>query len=187
MIDAHFFCLSDPFLEMISFHGFMFHGTWCFHWWPLVRKRSRVSPSWLFLYFSLKVDLDNVDEKEFPKVVNLEFLDCILNEGEMLYIPPRWWHYVRSLTTSFSVSFWWSDIANSSASWLEHIILLFTFHITFSCIPNKNTTTQEIYEQRMLLLLHCISCATITNLDSFFWLINIGSSLCKGTYFYQVI
>ncbi|XP_027095788.2 lysine-specific demethylase JMJ30 [Coffea arabica] len=65
---------------------------------------------------SSQVDLDNVDEKEFPKVVNLEFLDCILNEGEMLYIPPRWWHYVRSLTTSFSVSFWWSDIANSSAS-----------------------------------------------------------------------
>lgn len=64
---------------------------------------------------SSQVDLDNVDEAEFPKVVNLEFLDCILNEGEMLYIPPRWWHYVRSLTTSFSVSFWWSDSANSSA------------------------------------------------------------------------
>lgn len=58
---------------------------------------------------SSQVDLDNIDEREFPKVHDLEFQDCILEEGEMLYIPPKWWHYVRSLTTSFSVSFWWSD------------------------------------------------------------------------------
>jgi ribosomal protein L16 Arg81 hydroxylase len=25
----------------------------------------------------------------------------------MLYVPPGWWHYVRALTVSFSVSFWW--------------------------------------------------------------------------------
>ncbi|CAI9106613.1 OLC1v1005809C1 [Oldenlandia corymbosa var. corymbosa] len=64
---------------------------------------------------SSKVDLDHIDEVEFPKVVNLEFFDCILNEGEMLYIPPKWWHYVKSLTTSFSVSFWWGDSASSSS------------------------------------------------------------------------
>ncbi|KAL3828156.1 hypothetical protein ACJIZ3_016958 [Penstemon smallii] len=63
---------------------------------------------------SSQVDLDNIDEKEFPGVSNLEFVDCILEEGEMLYIPPKWWHYVRSLTTSFSVSFWWSEATNSA-------------------------------------------------------------------------
>ncbi|KAK7830110.1 lysine-specific demethylase jmj30 [Quercus suber] len=59
-----------------------------------------------------QVDLDNIDETQFPKVHDLEFQDCILEEGEMLYIPPKWWHYVRSLTPSLSVSFWWSDIQN---------------------------------------------------------------------------
>ncbi|XP_051118615.1 lysine-specific demethylase JMJ30 isoform X3 [Andrographis paniculata] len=65
---------------------------------------------------SSQVDLDNIDEEQFPKIMDLEFVDCILEEGEMLYIPPKWWHYVRSLTPSFSVSFWWSesDQANSS-------------------------------------------------------------------------
>ncbi|XP_021894077.1 lysine-specific demethylase JMJ30 [Carica papaya] len=63
---------------------------------------------------SSQVDLDNINEKEFPKAVELEFVDCILEEGEMLYIPPKWWHYVRSLTTSFSVSFWWSNNGGSS-------------------------------------------------------------------------
>ncbi|EOY32544.1 2-oxoglutarate (2OG) and Fe(II)-dependent oxygenase superfamily protein isoform 1 [Theobroma cacao] len=65
---------------------------------------------------SSQVDLDNMDDVEFPKVRDLEFLDCILEEGEMLYIPPKWWHYVRSLTTSFSVSFWWSDSGSSAVS-----------------------------------------------------------------------
>ncbi|CAN1158101.1 Lysine-specific demethylase JMJ30 [Linum perenne] len=68
------------------------------------------------LYNSSKVDLDNIDEKAFPKVHDLEFLDCILEEGEMLYIPPKWWHYVRSLTTSLSVSFWWSNESGCSHS-----------------------------------------------------------------------
>ncbi|URE32335.1 Cupin superfamily protein [Musa troglodytarum] len=63
---------------------------------------------------SSQVDLDNIDFTEFPKVENLEFIDCVLEEGEMLYIPPKWWHYVRSLSTSFSVSFWWSAAANPS-------------------------------------------------------------------------
>ena len=64
----------------------------------------------------LKVDLDNIDETEFQKAMELEFMDCILEEGEMLYIPPKWWHYVRSLTMSLSVSFWWSNEAESSSS-----------------------------------------------------------------------
>ncbi|XP_038878408.1 lysine-specific demethylase JMJ30 [Benincasa hispida] len=65
---------------------------------------------------SSQVDLDDINEKEFPKVMDLEFVDCILEEGEMLYIPPKWWHYVRSLTTSFSVSFWWNNCDENSTS-----------------------------------------------------------------------
>ena len=37
-----------------------------------------------------------------------EFVDCVLEEGECLYIPVGWWHYVRSLSVSFSVSFWFN-------------------------------------------------------------------------------
>lgn len=35
-------------------------------------------------------------------------VEGILAPGECLYIPLGWWHYVESLTTSFSVSFWWN-------------------------------------------------------------------------------
>ena len=44
----------------------------------------------------------------FPLFREAEFVECILLEGECLYIPLGWWHYVRSLSVSFSVSFWFN-------------------------------------------------------------------------------
>lgn len=64
----------------------------------------------------LKIDQDGMDEKMFPEVQDLEFVDCILEEGELLYIPQKWWHHVRSLTTSFSVNFWWGKAEGSATS-----------------------------------------------------------------------
>merc|ERR1712080_720870 len=52
-----------------------------------------------------QVDVEDWDESKFPKFGETQYFECILKEGEMLYIPPKWWHYVRSLSISFSVSF----------------------------------------------------------------------------------
>ncbi|KAI1434452.1 hypothetical protein GGR50DRAFT_662535 [Xylaria sp. CBS 124048] len=38
----------------------------------------------------------------------IPFVDYILEPGDALYIPIGWWHYVRGLSVSFSVSFWWN-------------------------------------------------------------------------------
>ncbi|MCJ1408843.1 hypothetical protein MMC19_002920 [Ptychographa xylographoides] len=45
---------------------------------------------------------------EFPGFRDAPYVETILHEGECLYIPIGWWHYVRGLTVSFSVSFWWN-------------------------------------------------------------------------------
>ncbi|TVY37359.1 Lysine-specific demethylase [Lachnellula occidentalis] len=57
---------------------------------------------------------DNVDGQkaaidEFPLFKEAEYVDVILEAGDCLYIPLGWWHYVRSLSLSFSVSFWFND------------------------------------------------------------------------------
>lgn len=54
-----------------------------------------------------QIDAENVDYERFPLSRNVEFFTITLHKGEMLYIPPKWWHFVRSLSKSFSVSFWW--------------------------------------------------------------------------------
>ena len=62
-----------------------------------------------------QVDIDAMEkgddkevEKAFPLFHEASYVEGILKEGECLYIPVGWWHYVRSLTVSFSVSFWWN-------------------------------------------------------------------------------
>ncbi|XP_072016447.1 lysine-specific demethylase 8-like [Amphiura filiformis] len=54
-----------------------------------------------------QVNVEDPDDGKFPLFQEARYHECILKPGEMLYIPPKCWHYVRSLTTSFSVSFWW--------------------------------------------------------------------------------
>lgn len=55
------------------------------------------------------VEADAVQrDKEFPLFQKAKYVETVLKEGECLYIPVGWWHYIRSLTVSFSVSFWWN-------------------------------------------------------------------------------
>jgi len=49
---------------------------------------------------------------QFPLFKDAKYVDCILEAGECLYIPVGWWHYVKSLSVSFSVSFWWNRERN---------------------------------------------------------------------------
>uniref|UniRef100_A0ABK8FVL2 JmjC domain-containing protein n=2 Tax=Anopheles gambiae TaxID=7165 RepID=A0ABK8FVL2_ANOGA len=53
-----------------------------------------------------QVDARRPDYNRFPLVRDVRFYRLTLRRGEVLYIPPKWWHYVESLSPSFSVSFW---------------------------------------------------------------------------------
>lgn len=53
-----------------------------------------------------KVDPENLDFEEFPNTRNVKFFKVIVRPGEMLYIPKLWFHHVRSLSNSISISFW---------------------------------------------------------------------------------
>jgi lysine-specific demethylase 8 len=43
----------------------------------------------------------------FPGFERAVYCEAVIGPGDCLYIPRGWWHYVRSLSPSFSVSFWW--------------------------------------------------------------------------------
>lgn len=61
-----------------------------------------------------EADLDEKMQREEERAKEAEdfkkvpFVDCILEPGDALYIPVGWWHYVRGLSVSFSVSIWWN-------------------------------------------------------------------------------
>ncbi|KFP62637.1 Lysine-specific demethylase 8, partial [Cariama cristata] len=60
------------------------------------------------LHNTSQVDVENPDLIKFPNFRKAAFQSCILMPGQVLFIPVKYWHYVRSLDISFSVSFWWS-------------------------------------------------------------------------------
>ncbi|KAJ6786256.1 hypothetical protein PWT90_07408 [Aphanocladium album] len=59
------------------------------------------------------MDVDDEDAQAYIEEVknslkDVEYFECILEPGDVLLIPVGWWHYVRSLSVSFSVSYWWN-------------------------------------------------------------------------------
>ena len=51
--------------------------------------------------------MENVDTSRFPLFHEAPYVDCVLEPGQMLYIPSGWWHFVKAMGVSFSISFWW--------------------------------------------------------------------------------
>lgn len=60
------------------------------------------------LHNTSQVDVESPDTDKFPDFEEAVYQECVLCPGQILFIPVKWWHYVKALDISFSVSFWWS-------------------------------------------------------------------------------
>ncbi|WP_394836376.1 cupin-like domain-containing protein [Pendulispora rubella] len=65
-------------------------------------RASRVAASSL-------VDLDALDDERFPLFREARLEETIVGPGDMLFIPERYWHYLRSLEPSISLSNDWNE------------------------------------------------------------------------------
>jgi hypothetical protein len=52
------------------------------------------------------VNCENENYTLHPDSADAEYTEVVLFPGDMLYIPAKSWHYVRSLSTSIIVKFW---------------------------------------------------------------------------------
>uniref|UniRef100_A0AC34G587 JmjC domain-containing protein n=1 Tax=Panagrolaimus sp. ES5 TaxID=591445 RepID=A0AC34G587_9BILA len=55
---------------------------------------------------SSEADFENLDFEKYPRLKEVEMEDVILEEGECLYMPEKYFHLMRSLSPSISVSIW---------------------------------------------------------------------------------
>jgi len=55
-----------------------------------------------------QLNIDQLDIEKFPKFQKAKYMECLLEPGEMLFIPAFWWHQVYSLDQlNISINFWW--------------------------------------------------------------------------------
>ena len=54
-----------------------------------------------------QVDILRPDFEKHPRFKEATPLECVLSPGELLYIPPFWWHQVESVDAAVSINFWW--------------------------------------------------------------------------------
>jgi hypothetical protein len=77
-----------------------------------VRGKKRITlidPSWTELVrdcvsFYSFIDVEKPDVKRFPYFADIPKLTVTVGPGECLFIPAGWWHFVRSLSVSVSIS-----------------------------------------------------------------------------------
>ncbi len=75
------------------------------------RKRWRIISPYqtplLYNYVGVfsKVDCENPDYNKYPLFKNVNIIEVVLEPGELIFIPVGWWHQVKSLDTSISLSF----------------------------------------------------------------------------------
>lgn len=49
-------------------------------------------------------DIANPDFEQFPALNGVEGIECFLEHGDTLFMPTGWWHYMKYLDGSFSIS-----------------------------------------------------------------------------------
>ena len=71
---------------------------------PVFNKFMYISKRFERISWTSHVDLNAFDERKFPLFKQAKVFKIILNEGDAIYIPRGWWHYVESLEPSINVS-----------------------------------------------------------------------------------
>lgn len=98
----------------------------------------------LFFLHTLQVDVENPDLARFPDFSQLECEDFVMEAGDCLFIPRGYFHHIRSLQKSISVSIWFWNLKIFSYYLVPFILwVLLRRRINkmrkMSCIYNKNT------------------------------------------------
>jgi len=82
-----------------------------------------------------KVNPINPDVESFPKFPWQEKIEVIIEAGEILYIPPFWWHHVTAINENISLSFMYSPKIEDFVK--QERLLSTTLRIASHDIPHR--------------------------------------------------
>jgi Cupin-like domain len=75
---------------------------------PREERRMYRNPPWSPLPHMSRVDAEEPDLARYPRFGEAHPLRCVVEPGDLLYIPRLWWHQIRSIDFCLSVNYWWA-------------------------------------------------------------------------------
>ncbi|MBW4673834.1 MAG: cupin-like domain-containing protein [Desmonostoc geniculatum HA4340-LM1] len=90
--------------------------------------------------YGSKVNPDSLDLELFPKFPWQEKIELVLQPGEILYLPPFWWHYLTAVDDNISLSFWY-PVKIQDFFWQKKMLSVFYHtapHYLYHSISAKN-------------------------------------------------
>ncbi|MFN6479647.1 cupin-like domain-containing protein [Nostoc sp. DedQUE07] len=74
--------------------------------------------------YDSKVNPDLLNLELFPKFPWQEKIEFVLQPGEILYLPPFWWHRMTAVDDNISLSFWY-DVKIQDFFWQKNMLSVF--------------------------------------------------------------
>jgi lysine-specific demethylase 8 len=68
-------------------------------------------------YWHSLVDPETPDLEKFPLFANARLQEAIVGPGDIIFVPRNYWHHVRALERSISLSFWWHPYRLMEIAW----------------------------------------------------------------------
>lgn len=72
---------------------------------PKFNDKMYISEKFERISWTSKVDLKKLNKNKFPLFKKAKVIKVKLTDGDLIYIPRGWWHYVESLSPSIGISF----------------------------------------------------------------------------------
>ena len=94
---------------------------------PKYNENMYISDRFERISWTSQIDLKNLNQEQFPLFKKVELIKVVLEEGDGIYIPRGWWHYVESLEPSINISIHYWRIGNFFRDLLIELTKVF-FH-----------------------------------------------------------
>jgi len=99
-----------------------------------------------------QIRLSNPDLSRFPLFAKATSFYCRLEPGDLLYLPPKWWHEVRTIENSISINYWWHRFELVDGMQIENIPFDQIVEVVYSFLQMGYRTDHVTTNGELLLI-----------------------------------